>query len=237
MSDTHNGQIDALQHLIDQSDFTVVLSGAGISVSTGIPDMFHLNMPETFQFMSTAVLRSAPGHYYRIARKLFLDAMFEHGPSPTHKKLAEMESRGRIHGAITTNLDAMHSLAGSENVAEIQGSFGVNKCLKCGKRHDDVHIWSCGTVPECDCGGKICCFPVYSRVGVFEDAVPQARQWINRAELVIVVGAKGNYGGVYLDHLNPRADIVQINPGETRFDSVARVNIRMAADDVFGQLN
>mgnify|MGYP001002815649 CR=1 FL=1 len=229
-------QIAILQQLIDNSHYTVVISGAGISVSTGIPDMFHLNMADTFQFMSTALLKNAPNHYLKIAKKLFLDFMFIHGPSPAHRKLAELEENGKIQGIITTNLDSMHTLAGSKNVAEIQGSFGVNKCLKCEKRHDDVHIWNKGSAPKCECGGAICCFPVYSHVGLFNEAVPKARSWISKAELVIVIGAKGNYGGVYWDYLKSNTTIVQVNPEHTQFDNIAKINIREGADEVIRKM-
>ena len=59
-------------------------------------------------------------------RKAFLNAMFENGPSIAHRKLEEYERRGLLQGVITTNIDCLHTLAGSRNVAEIQGSFGFN---------------------------------------------------------------------------------------------------------------
>lgn len=130
----------------------------------------------------------------------------------------------------------MHSLAGSKNVAEIQGSFGINKCLKCEKRHDDVQIWNQGIAPKCECGGVMCCFPVYSHVGVFSEDIPKARNWVSKAKLVLVIGAKGNYGGVYWDYLNSNATIVQINLEQTQFDSIAKLNIRKGADEVFEKI-
>ena len=112
-------QIRQLQQMIDESRFTLVITGAGISVASGIPSMHGLNLAETLQFASTTVLKMAPEHYYRVARHSFLDAIFENGPSLSHKKLAELEKKGKVQGIITTNLDNLHSLAGSKNVAEI----------------------------------------------------------------------------------------------------------------------
>lgn len=88
-------QIQTLQRLIDESHFTLVITGAGISVASGIPSMHGLNLAETLQFASNTVLKATPEHYYRVARHSFLDAMFQNGPSLSHKKLAELSRRER----------------------------------------------------------------------------------------------------------------------------------------------
>ena len=229
-------EIQVLQHLLNESRFTLVITGAGISVSAGIPSMHGLNLAETMQFISVRLLKSAPEHYYKVARHSFLDAIFGNGPTIAHTKLAELETEGKIQGIITTNLDGLHSLAGSKNVAEIQGSFGVNICLNCGKRKDDIRIWNQGKAPRCECGGLYCCYPVYSHVGLLQEAVKKAQSWASQTELVIFVGAQGMYGSVYWNYVRPSAKIVQINPGKTQFDSCAALNIREKADAVFSQL-
>ena len=229
-------QIIQLQQMIDESQFTLVITGAGISVASGIPSMHGLNLAETLQFASTTVLKVTPEHYYRVARHSFLDAIFDNGPSLSHKKLAELEEKGKVQGIITTNLDNLHSLAGSKNVAEIQGSFAVNACLKCGKRNYDVNIWNQGKAPRCECGGLYACWPVYAHVGLYNDDVPKAQEWARKAELVIVVGAIGNYGGVYWNHIRSSAKIVQVNPKHTQFDSCSFLNIRKKCDEVFAEL-
>lgn len=173
-------EIQVLQHLLNESRFTLVITGAGISVSAGIPSMHGLNLAETMQFISVRLLKSAPEHYYKVARHSFLDAIFGNGPTIAHTKLAELETEGKIQGIITTNLDGLHSLAGSKNVAEIQGSFGVNICLNCGKRKDDIRIWNQGKAPRCECGGLYCCYPVYSHVGLLQEAVKKAQSWASQ---------------------------------------------------------
>ena len=173
-------EIQVLQHLLNESRFTLVITGAGISVSAGIPSMHGLNLAETMQFISVRLLKSAPEHYYKVARHSFLDAIFGNGPTIAHTKLAELETEGMIQGIITTNLDGLHSLAGSKNVAEIQGSFGVNICLNCGKRKDDIRIWNQGKAPRCECGGLYCCYPVYSHVGLLQEAVKKAQSWASQ---------------------------------------------------------
>lgn len=229
-------QISRLQQLIDKSQHTIVITGAGISMSVGIMDMEHMNVRQVMQTSMEFMVRARPEHSYKLLRKSFLNPMFHTGPSITHQKLADFERRDLVQGIITTNIDCLHSLAGSQHVAEIQGSYGINRCLKCKQQHNDVQIWNQGKAPRCEqCNGVVVSFPVYSHIGVFDEHYQQACQWMAQAELVIIVGAKGNYGG-YFKHINPLAKIVQINPQETQFDSVAELNIRKKADEVFGLL-
>ena len=229
-------EIQILQNLLDESGFTLVVTDAGISVSAGIPSMRGLNLAETMHLVSVRLLKSAPEHYYKVARRTFLDAIFKSGPTVSHAKLAELEAAGKVQGVITTNLDCLHGVAGSKNVAEIQGSFGVNICLNCGKRVDDIRIWNQGKAPCCECGGLYCCYPVYSHVGLLRESVMKARRWEGQAELVVFVGTQGMYGSAYWNHIKTSAKFVQINPGETQFDSIAALNIRNQADAVFSQL-
>lgn len=232
-----DNQISILQELIDTSKYTIVITGAGISMSAGIMDMQNMNFPQVLQITSTIVLQSFPNYYYKLLRKSFLKSIFENGPSITHKRLADFETRGLVQGIITTNIDCLHSLAGSQNIAEIQGSLAVNKCLKCEQRYDDVHIWNQGKSPRCQrCEGAIATFPVYTRFGLINEEFQKASKWISQAELIIVVGSKGYYGS-YFNNMNPQAKLVQINPQSTRFDHLAEHNIRNKADEVFSLLN
>ena len=63
---------------------------------------------------------------------MFLDAK----PNPAHRKLAEMEQKGKLTAVITQNIDGLHQLAGSKNVLELHGSIHRNHCMKCGKFYD-----------------------------------------------------------------------------------------------------
>ncbi len=228
-----NEKIALLQRMIDTSQYTVAITGAGISVASGIKAFAGMNFPVVMQMTSVTVLKSTPEHYYKMARKAFLGPMFENGPTVAHQKLAQLEQQGKLQGIITTNIDCLHSLAGSENVAEIQGSFSVNKCLKCGQHYDDVQIWNHGKCPRCEsCGGVVGAFPVYEHIGLLDSEVRKARSWVAQAELILIIGAEGSYGGVYYPYIRSNAKIVQINPKSTQFDNESELNIHEQADTV-----
>lgn len=230
-------KIITLQHLIDDSQYALVITGAGVSTASGIKDMEHMNTLQALQTSVESIVKISPERSYKVLQKSFLKAMFDIGPSQTHKKLVELEKTGKIQGIITTNIDCLHKIAGSKKVAEIQGSYGVNKCLKCGYQYNDVNIWNWGKAPRCqECYGVIVSHPVYSHIGVFEEDYSKAVNWISNADLVIVVGSKGMYGS-YFNYLKSYAKIVQINPKSTHFDSMATLNIKKEADEVFQLLS
>ncbi len=233
-------QIEQLKEFLDTSKSTVAITGAGISFAAGglsFDDAPAEDMQELMALGSEDVLINDPERYCRVAYKAFLHSMFVVGPSLAHKALAQLEAQGKLTGIITTNVDCLHTIAGSKNVAEIQGSFQVNKCMECGRHYDTYEIWAHGKVPECTvCGGKIWTFPFYSHIGLYQEKVKEARKMLSKAELILIIGANGSYAGAYWRHRNKRARIVQINPGETYFDRVATMNIRKGSDDVFAEL-
>lgn len=148
-------QVELLRGMLDASERAVAVTGAGISVSAGIASMEGMDLAATLQMMSETLLRAVPGRYYRGVWKGFLRGMYEAGPTPAHRALARLEADGKIRGVVTTNIDCLHTLAGSGNVAEIQGSFAKNTCLSCGAEADDPMLWADGSCPRCPvCGGS-----------------------------------------------------------------------------------
>ncbi len=222
--DQSTDQIQKLADYIDQSENIVATTGAGISVSGG---------GVTYGQMRFARRGSGSGSFL----PTYLETMFSYEPSFAHYALADLEKEGKLIGIITTNVDCMHTIAGSRNVAEIQGSLQVNCCEKCGRHYDTYEIWRQKDLPLCEsCGGSIQPWPLYSHIGLWDEDVRKARNWISKADLILVIGTHGNYGGVYWDYRRRDAVIVQINPGHTGFDRVADLNIREGSDEVFQKL-
>ncbi len=141
---TMEDQILQLANAIQESSFTVAVTGAGISLSAG-GVTFAGMMPS----MRGALLSRNPEKQYRALYQTFLKAAFEHGPTAAHRALARLEEMGRLQGIITTNEDCIHTIAGSKNVAELEGSYQVNTCEDCGYRNFDYEIWNQGHMPTC----------------------------------------------------------------------------------------
>ncbi|MCD7748844.1 MAG: hypothetical protein LUH42_02200, partial [Oscillospiraceae bacterium] len=158
-------RIDKIQQLsdyIDQSHAVAAITGAGISVAGGGVTYGQM------RFSS----RGSGGRRVSDAGSFlptYLETMFSYHPSFAHYALRDLEAEGKLIGIITTNVDCMHTIAGSKNVAEIQGSVQVNCCAQCGRHYDSFEIWKQEELPRCEaCGGEILPWPLYSHIGLWD---------------------------------------------------------------------
>ncbi len=225
--------VSELKKALDESHYTVTITGAGISVAAG---------GVTYSGMAKAGARTGmrsgdPNELYKYFYNAFLGSMFEHGPTEAHKALARLEEMGKMQGIITTNVDCMHTMAGSRNVAEIQGSFQVNVCPHCYKTQYGYEIWREGRMPQCEhCGNYLLPYNIYSHAGILDTELYKAQNYMKKADLVLIIGANGCYTHLYWYYMKHGTKIIQINPSRTYFDSVACLNIREEADPVFIEL-
>ncbi len=222
-----------LKEYIAASNRTVVVTGAGISYLYGMrrfkQNVGRMNAGRIF---SAAYVKKNPEEFYRIMRDSFLDATFVKGPSKVHRQLAEMEGRGMIYGIVTQNLDCLHTIAGSRNVAEFQGSFQDNVCVDCGARSYDYSVWNQGHIPRCEkCGAPLMPATFCRSLPSSESqaGMRKAIDMIAGADLVIIIGTTGFRSDEYLSRMKRSTKIMQINPSETVFDSMADLNIRADA--------
>ena len=155
--------LQALQDLINASERIVLLSGAGVSRASGIPDFrspdglyqreAHLPVsPETV--LSHDYFLSHPEVFYRYYREnLFYP---EAKPNAIHRYFARLEQAGRLAAVLTQNVDGLHRMAGSETVLELHGSGTDFFCVDCGKAADATDALLSDGVPHCPfCGGLI----------------------------------------------------------------------------------
>ncbi len=229
-----------LKKYIEESKNTVVVTGAGVSYLYGMRRLKQsVGMMNARKVFSAEYVRKNPENFYKIMKNAFLDATFVKGPSLVHKQLAQLENQGKIQGIVTQNLDCLHTIAGSENVAEFQGSFRDNICIDCGSRFYDYNVWNNGKMPCCEkCGGYLMPTSFYreSHNTVSNENMNKAVNMISKAELVIVIGTTGFRSEEYLSRMQPKARLVQINPSATQFDNIADLNIRADAAEVLEEI-
>ncbi len=230
-----SGQIEKFAAALQRSGFTVAITGAGISIAAG--GVTYSGMRSRNAFGGGGMTSGDPDSMYQAFWRSFLSSMFEHGPTQAHKALASLEEAGKMQGVITTNVDCLHTMAGSKNVAEIQGSFQVNVCTDCGQWTHGYDIWNHGKMPTCaSCGGMLLPYNIYSHAGLLEPELEKAQGWMSQADLILIIGASGCYTHMYWDYKKRDAEIIQINPERTYFDREADLNIRDGADPVFEAL-
>jgi NAD-dependent deacetylase len=186
-----------LAELIHESARTVALTGAGVSVPSGIPDF---RTPQTGMWarvdpMEVAhidVFRHDPARFWSYYRPRF-QTLGDKQPNRAHAALAELERRGLLEGVITQNIDRLHRAAGSRNVVEVHGSIATSSCLDCGASYavEEVEtLFDEEGVPRCrGCGGAVKPDVVLFGELLPEAAMAAAQELAESADLMLCVGS------------------------------------------------
>lgn len=228
---------DKAADIIRKSKKTVVLTGAGISTESGIPDF---RSPDTglwgkidpMEALSTKVLYNNPRKFYSTGFKI-ITSMKDAQPNKAHEILAEMERRGIIQLVITQNIDNLHFRAGSKNVYEVHGNSRSCTCLKCNKAYDieeiEAMIDKSEVPPVCFCGGVI-----RPDVVMFGDMLPECfykgMTETQIADLLIAIGTSLTvYPVSQLAEICKRLMI--INLGSTAYDYRSEIVINENISD------
>ena len=236
---------ERLAELIRESRCTVALTGAGVSVPSGIPDF---RTPETglwanvdpMEVAHIDVFERDPAHFWSYYRPRF-HSLGDKRPNAAHEALAELERRGMLEGVITQNIDRLHRAAGSENVVEVHGSIETSSCTRCAASYgidevdalfDDDGIAVCAT-----CRG-----PVKPDVVLFGELLPEsamagAQQLAERAELMICIGsslAVFPAAGLPRLTLEHGGRLAIVTKGPTPYDGAAELKLDGEVDEELG---
>ncbi len=186
-----------LAELIRRSRSTVALTGAGISVPSGIPDF---RTPETglwanvdpMEVAHIDVFERDPARFWSYYRPRF-QSLGDKRPNAAHEALAELERRGWLEAVITQNIDRLHSAAGSRDVVEVHGSIATSSCRSCAASYglDEMDaLFDADGIAFCaGCAG-----PVKPDVVLFGEMLPEvamgrAQKLAEDAELLICAGS------------------------------------------------
>lgn len=135
---------DALVDLVSRGE-VVVLTGAGMSTGSGIPDYRGPDGRRRVQpMLHEEFVRSAEGRQRYWARAYAGWERFAAArPNEAHRAVAELQALGRVRGIITQNVDGLHQEAGATDVLELHGNLSRVTCLDCGEPTDreQVHAW------------------------------------------------------------------------------------------------
>ncbi len=184
-----------LADLIRSSTCTVALTGAGISVPSGIPDFRSpgTGLWENVDPMEVAhidVFLNDPGRFWSYYRPRF-GTLTEKEPNSAHRVLAQLEERGALEAVITQNIDMLHRRAGSRRVVEVHGTIETGSCWQCKTSYpfDGLEpLFDADGIARCSCGG-----PVKPDVVLFGEMLPdqamlEAHALCERADLLLCVG-------------------------------------------------
>ncbi|SNX54985.1 NAD-dependent protein deacylase [Thermoanaerobacterium sp. RBIITD] len=229
--------------LIKKSKKTIVLTGAGISTESGIPDFRSpgtglWEKMDPMEALSTRVLYNDPIKFYNNGFKILL-SMKDARPNKAHYILAQMEDEGLISGIITQNIDNLHQKAGSHRIFEVHGQTRTGSCMNCGTKVSiDVlndKIEKREIPPICDkCNGIL-----RPDVVMFGDPMPEdfEKAWheASNSDLMIVIGSSLTVSPVnFLPGLVKH--LIIINKTRTPEDNRADVVIRCSASEALSNI-
>jgi NAD-dependent deacetylase len=189
---------DRLAELIRSAGSVVALTGAGISVPSGIPDFrspgtgLWANV-DPMEVAHISVWRRDPARFWGFYGQRFA-ALEGKRPNGAHRALAALEAAGRLDTVITQNIDGLHAAAGSRDVIEVHGSIATASCLSCGRRYPLVETRARleadpQGVPRCDCGQPLKPDVVLFGELLDEAAMTRACDLASGADLMLCIGS------------------------------------------------
>jgi NAD-dependent deacetylase len=227
----------ALAQLIRANQPCVVLTGAGVSTESGIPDFRSATgiwrRFDPYEVASIDAFRRDPERVWEFYA-LRLDVLADARPNPAHRALAELEARGLVQAIVTQNVDRLHVEAGSRDVVEMHGSIGTGVCLTCGRREDDVRLLL--PLPHCaDCGAVLKPGVVMFGELLPGDASLRATALARGAALLLVVGTSLEVwpvAGLPDETLARGGALAIVNRDATPYDARAELVIHGSAGEV-----
>ena len=154
--------INEAKQLLTKAQKIDVLTGAGMSTESGLPDFRSIN--GIYKTLTTALtfnirlFRIWPRQFYKVIGPFYKDCISAE-PNAGHLALAELERQGKIVEIATQNVDCLHQKAGSTKVYGVHGTIATMTCMKCGEKSqasDYADTFSNGKVPHCSrCGGVL----------------------------------------------------------------------------------
>jgi NAD-dependent deacetylase len=225
-----------LAELIRANQPCVVLTGAGVSTESGIPDFRSATGIWTrfdpYEVASIDAFHRDPERVWEFYA-LRLDVLDEAEPNPAHRALAELEARGLVQAVVTQNVDRLHAAAGSREVIEVHGSIGRAVCLACGR--DEESVRELLPLPRCaDCGAILKPGVVMFGELLPTDGIDRATALAQNAGLLLVVGTSLEVwpvAGLPEETLAHGGKLAIVNREPTPFDERAHLVVHASAGE------
>ena len=231
-----------LAELIRAAGSVVALTGAGISVPSGIPDFRTpgTGLWENVDPMEVAhidAFRRDPERFWSFYGERF-QTLGAKQPNRAHRALAALERAGLLDAVITQNIDQLHSRAGTRELIEVHGTIAHSSCPECGARYAladvrDRQAADVRRVPRCDCGEPLKPDVVLFGEYLAVDVLARAEELAEGADLMLCIGSSLEVYPVAqlpLITLGAGGRIAVLTQGPTPLDG--RATIRMGGDIV-----
>ncbi|WP_459192483.1 Sir2 family NAD-dependent protein deacetylase [Halosimplex sp. J119] len=202
--ESNESAVDALASEIAAADRTVALTGAGVSVPSGIPPFRGESTDDDTPDPVWETHDQTDFHRRRFDadpagfwtdRLALRETMYGDGvePNVAHEALATLESRGHLDTLVTQNVDGLHAAAGSESVVELHGTSARVVCDGCGATQPTDPVWervrNGERPPTCDCGGVLKPDVVLFGEGLPDEEFDRAQTAARRCDVFLAIGS------------------------------------------------
>ena len=183
--------IQEASKLILESDFCIALTGAGISVDSGIPDFRSPGgLWDRFDPMEYAHIDSFRINPHKIWNMLIeMNGLIgDAKPNAGHLSLAALEEINRLRAIITQNIDNLHQDAGNSEVIEFHGNAKRFRCIWCDHTYSNAETMELGMPPQCACGKILKPDVIFFGETIPEDALHKSMILAQKADLMLLLG-------------------------------------------------
>jgi NAD-dependent deacetylase len=214
--------IREVARLLVKSNSTVALTGAGISVESGIPPfrgkggVWEKIDPMKYAHIDAFI--NDPEDVWRVLIREMAVTLKTAEPNDGHKGLAALETMGLLATVITQNVDGLHQVAGNSDVIEFHGSFAEQRCMDCRRTIRTDQLDMSQMPPHCECGGIYRPDVIFFGEAIPPQALMRSQQLSAACDLMLVIGTSGTVQPAALMPVVAKqrgATIVEINPEST----------------------
>ena len=250
-TDDLNRQIETVRQWIDRAEQIAILTGAGISTDSGIPDFrgpqgLWTKNPEAEKMATLQVYMSDP----EVRKRSWQWRLETHAnlrkPNIGHETLVLLERSGRLHTLVTQNVDGLHQAAGSDPdlVVEIHGTLHDVECLSCGERAPMSRaldrVVAGEEDPECrSCGGILKSATISFGQGLVSENLERADIASRECDLILAIGttlAVYPIAAMVPTAKEAGARVVIINGESTEMDSIADVVLNGSISEILPKI-
>ena len=235
--------IQKAKELVNKAGKIAALTGAGISVDSGIPDFrSEGGLWKRFDPLEYATRESFmrdPTKFWTMGKEL-AETIVKANPNDAHLALVALEEQGKLTGVITQNIDNLHQTAGNKRVIELHGNYLRAFCIECKEEYfgRTVHesVAQGEIPPKCEkCGGILKSEAILFGEPLPQEPMAQAVELCRNTDLMIVIGSSLTiYPAAFLPQIakNAGAKVILINLEGTNKDDVADIVLRGRATDI-----
>jgi NAD-dependent deacetylase len=222
----------------------VALTGAGMSVESGIPPFRGKGglweKIDPMEYAHIDAFLQDPVKVWRVLIREMKDLVDRARPNSGHQGLARLETLGILKTVITQNVDGLHQMAGNTDVIEFHGSFARHRCMQCDLRLETRRLALTDMPPRCRCGGILRPECVFFGEMISPQDLNRSRQAASGCDIMLVVGTSATVQpAAYMPVIAKRsgARVIEINPERTPLTrDVSDLFIQGTAGEIFSRL-